>query len=82
MRKLDKDSVIILGLLAVTVTYVILFSLPDIAQTGIIGFRGHLQEEQFRVSRVWRGSPADKAGIQAGDIITGTDGRSTADWRS
>ena len=80
MRQLDKDSVIILGLLAVTVTYVILFSLPDIAQTGIIGFRGHLQEEQFRVSRVWRGSPADKAGIQAGDIITGTDGRSTADW--
>ena len=80
MKQLDKDSVIILGLLAMTITYVILFALPDIAQTGIIGFRGELQAEQFRVSRVWRGSPADQAGIRAGDIITAADGRSTADW--
>jgi transcriptional regulator with AAA-type ATPase domain len=80
MRRLDRNGVIILGLLAVTVSYVILFSLSDIRQTGIIGFRGDLQEEQFRVSQVWQGSPADIAGMQAGDIITAADGRSTAEW--
>jgi DNA-binding NtrC family response regulator len=80
MQRLDSDSVIILSLLAAAVCYVILFSLPDIAQTGIIGFRGEVKDDQFTVAKVWRGSPAELAGIQVGDVITATDGRRTAEW--
>ena len=80
MRKLGKESFIILGLLAVAVLYFILFPLPDINQTEIIGFRGHLEDDHFIVSRVWRHSPADHAGLEAGDVITGAGGRPIADW--
>ena len=80
MLRLGKENVIILGLLAASVLYFILFSLQDINQTEITGFRGHLQDEQFIVSRVWRDSPAELAGLQAGYVITGLRGRSTADW--
>jgi transcriptional regulator with AAA-type ATPase domain len=80
MLRVGKEGLIILGLLAGAALYFLLFSLQDINQTEIIGFRGQLQGEQFGVSRVWRDSPAELAGLKAGDVITGAGGKSTADW--
>ncbi len=80
MRRLGKESVIILGLLAASALYFLLFSLQDINQSEITGFRGQLEDQQFVVSRVWRDSPAELVGLKPGDVITGIGGRPIADW--
>ena len=80
MRKLNREGVLVLGLLAVSALYFLLFALQDINESEIIGFRGQLEGGQFVVSRVWRDSPAELAGLKSGDVITGIGGRPITDW--
>ena len=77
---ITRQGVIILGLLLIAVLYVILFILPDISQTEITGFRGQQIDEYFLVSHVWKGSPAEHAGLRPDDRILSAAGRSMTDW--
>lgn len=41
---------------------------------GAIGIKAEMQDGQFTITRVSPGSPADRAGVQAGDIVVQVDG--------
>ena len=81
MERLDRQQVIISLLLILAAVYLLLVFLPGISSTQIIGFSGDMRAGQFVVSRVLNDSPADRAGLQPGDIITKQGDQTTAEWR-
>ncbi len=44
---------------------------------GFVGFRGKLTEYGLKVAKVFKGSPADSAGLEVGDMIVEINGHST-----
>ncbi len=81
MERLDRQRIIVFLLLALAAAYLLLVFLPGVARTQIIGFSGDLSADEFVVAHVLSGSPAEHAGLRAGDVIIRQGDRSTAAWR-
>ncbi len=71
---------IVVLLLAAIATLMIVFCIPELQRAEFVGFRGHHDNHRFVVSTVYSGSPAEAAGMRAGDVLSAQGGRSVADW--
>ncbi|MCG6872000.1 MAG: sigma 54-interacting transcriptional regulator, partial [Gammaproteobacteria bacterium] len=70
------------GLLAAFLVHAAFVFVPLSLRAQVIGFSGDLRAGEFIVSGVERGSPAENAGIAAGDRITRLAGRGVGDWHA
>ena len=80
MNSMHNLRLVVVLMLAANAALLAFLCVPDLMNANIIGFRGHYEDTQFRVTTVYDESPADAAGLRSGDIITGQDGRDVAAW--
>jgi DNA-binding NtrC family response regulator len=75
---LQQSSV--MGLLVCVCAYVIFVWLPAVSETQLVGFDGEYLDGSFTVTRVFPGSPAERADLRIQDRIVGLQGRSVEQW--
>ncbi|MGR9073228.1 MAG: sigma 54-interacting transcriptional regulator [Gammaproteobacteria bacterium] len=64
------------------VMYVVFLQLPISLQTRLNGIVGYYDDGQFVVHRLFDRSPAEQAGLRAGDIILAVNGQSVEAWHA
>ena len=67
--KLRKHNLVVSSLLLLVGIYVVLVAFPAITSNQIIGHLGTYSEGKFLIVEVFKGSPADRAGLKEGDIV-------------
>lgn len=70
----------VVGLLACVCAYVAFVWLPAVSETQLIGFDGKYLDGSFAVTRIFPGSPAERADIRVGDLIIRVRGKPVDQW--
>lgn len=80
MTKPLIQSMVSVSLLVLVGVFVLFVFVPGVASTRIIGYAGQYSGENFLVTRVVPGSPADEAGIEEGDLVLTQSGYPVSVW--
>lgn len=71
---------VVVLLLALNGAFLAFFCVPDLMNARLFGLSGHYHDGRFTVVAVYRGGPAESAGLRAGDAIVSLAGSSISDW--